>query len=220
MRRYPRIPHLAPGRGETRDDLVLDDVDVEALLGGPVVVEEKLDGANVSVWLDDGRIRVATRGGADAQDRGGQLGRLRAWLAPRGDELRRLLADGSTLYAEWLLLTHSIAYDELPDYFVALDLVGPDDDFIGVDDRDGRLLAAGICAPPLLFRGMLRDVDAVDALIGRSRFSTGPAEGVIVRADRPGPLRIAKRIAPGFVRLGDDGWARGRPHNRIASPSG
>ena len=55
------------------------------MLARPVLVEEKLDGANVVVWLEDERIECALRSGVGAQDRGKQLGPLRAWLAERTD---------------------------------------------------------------------------------------------------------------------------------------
>jgi hypothetical protein len=67
-----------------------------------VPVEEKLDGANVSLWFDEGRLRVATRGGADAMDRAGQLGRLRAWGAERHGSLVELLEGDVAAYGEWL----------------------------------------------------------------------------------------------------------------------
>jgi hypothetical protein len=57
---YPRIPHLAPGRG-TRDDLVLGTEDRAALLRRPVALEEKLDGANVVLWWEEDWIASALR---------------------------------------------------------------------------------------------------------------------------------------------------------------
>ena len=52
---YPRIPHLVRGRG-TSDDRVLAASEAELLLTKPVIVEEKLDGANVAVWLENDRM--------------------------------------------------------------------------------------------------------------------------------------------------------------------
>ena len=78
---YPRIPHLIGGRG-SRDDLVLTDREVDSLLHDQVVVEEKLDGANVTVFSDGtGLPQIALRGGTDSADRAGQRGPLRAWAA-------------------------------------------------------------------------------------------------------------------------------------------
>src|SRR5690606_2076140 len=46
--RFPQTPHLAwLGEGQPRDDKVLTPDEVDALLAGEVVVEEKVDGANI-----------------------------------------------------------------------------------------------------------------------------------------------------------------------------
>ena len=57
--RFPHTPHLAwLGEGTPRDDKVLSSHEAAALLAGEVVVEEKLDGANVGLSLDpDGGLR-------------------------------------------------------------------------------------------------------------------------------------------------------------------
>lgn len=214
---YPRIPHLAPGPGITPDDLVLDVVARERLLGGPVRVEEKLDGANVGLWLDEhGAVQVASRGGPGAMDRAGQLGRLRAWAAQRTDALAALLTGGRTLYAEWLWLRHGIRYDRLPDLMIGLDVRRPDGSFAPVDERDRVLARAGIAGPPLVTEGRVATVEAVDALLGPARYASGAAaEGVVVRS-LSGDRLVAKRIRSGFVQRSDAEWAGAREHNAVA----
>ena len=80
---YPRIPHLVGGRG-TLDDLVLGRSERDELLALPLEVEEKLDGANVMVWSDDGVLRASGRAGPDSRDRAGQYG------CPRVSPRRRI----------------------------------------------------------------------------------------------------------------------------------
>ncbi len=116
---YPRTAHLPPVGVPVRDDLVLSDAEAARLLADEVIVEEKLDGANVAVWLDTvGVPQAATRGGPGALDRANQLGPLRGWIAAHGDELRSLLAPGDVLYGGWLWWRHAVAYDALPDWLV------------------------------------------------------------------------------------------------------
>jgi hypothetical protein len=91
---YPRIPYLWAPPGHRGRDRVIPVGDVAAWFEQPVVAEEKLDGANVTLWSEEGRIQVASRAGAGAMDRGGQLGRLRAWVAEREGSLGPLVADG------------------------------------------------------------------------------------------------------------------------------
>ena len=212
---YPRIPHLVSGRG-TRDDRVLATEEVAAFLARPVVVEEKLDGANVVLWLEDGRVECALRSGLGAADRAGQLGPLRAWVGERSDELRSLLEDGLALYADWLYLTHTVAYERLPSYLMALDLRRPDGSFLTVDERTATCAEAQLCVPAELWRGVAGRVVTVEGLVGPSRYADAPAEGVVVRPLDGAEPRIAKLVRSGFDRLTDDAWAGGRPRNRLA----
>lgn len=210
---YPRIPHLVPGRG-TRDDRILRPKEVDELLTRPALVEEKLDGANVVVWLQEGRVECALRSGVGAQDRGRQLGPLRAWLAERTDRLRELL-DERALYAEWLLVAHGVRYDALPAYLVGLDLWSPTLGFAGPGTREELLTRAGLVAPPALHRGTIDGIDRLEGLLGPSRAGSEPMEGVVVRALDGREPRIAKLLQAGFSPATDASWLRGRPRNLL-----
>jgi hypothetical protein len=210
---YPRIPHLVAGRG-TRDDRVLPPKEMEKLLTRPVLVEEKLDGANVVVWLEDGRVECALRSGAGAQDRGQQLGPLRAWLAERADRLREPL-DGRALYAEWLLVAHGVHYDALPAYLVAFDIWSPVSGFVDPNTRTDLLTRAGLIAPPELHRGTLDNLDRLEGLLGRSHAGSELMEGAIVRTLDGREPRIAKLLRPGFTSTTDADWRLGRPRNLL-----
>ena len=213
---YPRIPQLVAGEGN-RDDLVLSPTEARALLSGELVVEEKLDGANVAVWSDGGGLlRCATRGGPEALDRAGQLGPLRAWTAANDLRLRTALSSWPVAYCEWLLLTHSTQYDLLPSYLVVLDLWDPDRGFAPVDERNDVGERSDLAVPPRRWRGMGTTVGDLEGMIGEAAWATGPAEGVVVRRAGGGEPRLAKVLRPGFQRIGDDAWETGRPRNRLA----
>lgn len=211
---YPRIPHLVGGRG-TADDLVLAAPAVASLLGSPALVEEKVDGANVVLWMEDGRVAAALRSGPGAMDRAGQLGPLRAWAAEHDGALRAVLGEDRALYAEWLLLTHSSAYDRLPAYLVALDIWQPSTGFLPANERDVACAGVGLTTPPHVWTGVAGTVPDVERLLGPSAWGAGPAEGLVVRSLADSTLR-AKLVPADFRRLGDDEWRSGRPRNRLA----
>lgn len=213
---YPRVPHLVRGRG-TGDDADADAGSITELLTGEVAVEEKLDGANVMVWPEGPRVECALRSGSGAADRAGQLGPLRGWVAEHTDALRSLLDDGTALYAEWLLLTHTVDYDRLPSYLVALDLWSEDDGFALVDERNTRCAAVGIATPPERWRGRARSVVDIERHLGSSAYADGPVEGVVVRTVDGRSPRVAKLWRLGFDRIDDAAWRAGRPHNRLAA---
>jgi RNA ligase len=202
-----------PGRG-TQDDQVLRRADVKALLEAPVLAEEKLDGASVVLWKADHTIECALRSGAGSQDRGRQLGPLRAWVGERADQLRQLLQTHA-LYAEWLLLAHAVPYDALPAYLVGLDLWSPNSGFALPDVRNELLARAGVAPPPEVFRGTLGAVERLEKLLGRSRVGSAPMEGVVVRTLDGGEPRIAKLLRADFLRTPDAEWRRRRPRNLL-----
>lgn len=208
---YPRTPYLWR-EDPDEADAVVPDCESDTWLAEPVVVEEKLDGANVSLWLDSGAVRVASRGGADGMDRAGQLGRLRAWACERHPALTQLLDDGCAVYGEWLWLEHSVAYDRLPDWLVVLDLWTPGRGLLDLGARDRATIEAGLLVPPRLFEGVLHTSEALRGLIGPSRFGHQPMEGVVLRRADGARCKV---VRPGFSRKPDSEW-RGAPRtNRL-----
>jgi hypothetical protein len=215
---FPRIAVLEDD-GAAADDRVLTSRQRAAWFRGEVVVEEKLDGSNVVIWRDDaGIVRSAGRAGLGARDRAGQLGRLRAWTAEQADALARVLAPDRAIYAEWLYLRHSVEYDRLPSWLVVLDLWSEAAGFCDVDERDARCAEAGLATPPVVYRGTIASTKQLEDLSARSRFARGAMEGLVLRSERDGRLddRV-KWLRPGFVRIEDAAWARGRPVNGLAS---
>jgi len=215
---YPRIPHLLPTSAGTRDDLLLSQPALSAFFAEPVLVEEKLDGANVSLWARDGRVQVAGRGGLGAIDRAAQLGRLRAWVAERTAALLAGLRR-DVLYGEWLHLTHGVPYDRLPSLLVGLDLLTPAG-WATPLERDARLAELGVPPPPALFDGVLGTADTLSGVLeGLSPFGSEQREGVVVRrrSTRAEP-RLAKVVSTAYRRPADADWRRGRPVNKLGPP--
>lgn len=217
--KYPRISHLAPGPGVSADDLILDAPSRKRLLDIPVIVEEKLDGANVAVWFESGGPAVATRGGVDTVDRGGQRGRLKAWAAGNADALREALGERLVLYGEWLLRRHSVPYERLPGPLVGLDIYDRvEDAFLDLARSDAVLGATSIPVPPRRFQGRLGTLDATIALLGTSAFGPARAEGVVLRASRAEDGRLlAKVIDPSWARVSDAAWSEVVVSNLVVS---
>ncbi len=212
--KYPRVPHVAPSPAATSDDVVLSAAHRSALLSLEVVVEEKLDGMNVVVWIDGGIPRVGTRGGADTSDRSGERGRLRQWVSMHADELAGGLGSDLVLYGEWLRRRHAVPYLRLPADLVAVDVLDRSAQrFLGVDDRDRLLARIGVPGPPKRFREALRSLERLDSLFGRSAFADARAEGLVIRTADGSDPRIAKHVDPAWSRIGEAPWAGA---NRLA----
>ena len=125
--RYPRTPHLEGSRLQPGDhDLAQEPL--ETLRGAHCVIEEKLDGANAGISLDeDGRVRLQSRGHAlvgGAREKHWDL--FKQWARTHEAALAERLAGGLVLYGEWLYAKHTIFYDQLPHYFLEFDVLDSD----------------------------------------------------------------------------------------------
>lgn len=211
--RYPHTPHLAwLGAAPPRGDKVLPPAEASALLFGSVIVEEKLDGANLGISAgDDGRLRFQNRGQYLSTPYAAQFSRLNAWAGEHEHRLLPLLQPGLILFGEWLAARHSIAYGSLPDWFAAFDVYdGAAGRFWCVARRDALIGEAGLPAAPVLSQGRT-SLSSLVTLVndGSSRFGADALEGVVVRRDgEQFNDGRAKLVRPGFVQDIGDHWRR------------
>ena len=122
--KFPSTPHLALLDGVSiRDDKVLSETERNEFMKHRIVVEEKVDGANLGISFDsDGNLRAQNRGMYLQFPAAGQWKKLYAWLSPKIDVLFEHLLDRYVLFGEWCYARHSVSYDRLPDWFVGFDI--------------------------------------------------------------------------------------------------
>lgn len=133
--KFPSTPHLAalPDAG-IRDDKVLSESERFGFLQHSLVVEEKVDGANLDISFDsEGNIRAQNRGSYLYPPGSGQWKKLGDWLEPRIDMLFEILSEDFILFGEWCYAQHSVFYDRLPDWFLGFDIY---------DKRSSRFLSS------------------------------------------------------------------------------
>lgn len=210
---FPHTPHLVwLGEGNPRDDKVLSAPDAQALLAGDVVVEEKLDGANLGLSLStSGELLVQNRGQYLEPPYRGQFERLGAWLAARTGQLFGGLHEGVILFGEWCAARHSLAYDRLPDWFVAFDVYDrAEGRFWSTTRRDALAGAMDIEVVPPIFRGKVTAPRLIELINSRpSAFRAGPLEGLVIRAEVGEWLSArAKLVRAEFTQAIGDHWSR------------
>jgi hypothetical protein len=195
--------------GADVDDRVLPLSRTEALLQTDLIVEEKLDGFNIAIARDAyDWPKPYARSGKTEADRGGQLGRIRAFMGAEQPALDALLESWPVVYAEWLMRQHSVVYDALPSWLVVLDLWSPSEGFAGASARDLLCKEVGLCTPPRLYVGAIRNIATLETLVLRSQFGSGPAEGVVLREPLVGAPPSAKWLSPSFRRRSDHELSR------------
>lgn len=221
--RFPHTPHIAwLAAGAPRDDKVLSPVEVSALLAGAVVLEEKLDGANLGFSVaPDGQVRAQNRGQYLEPPFHGQFARLGVWLAAHEDVLFDALGPDLMAFGEWCAARHSLDYGTLPDWWLLFDVYDrAAGAFWSTRRRDAWAQANGFVTVPRLADGRFTLAQLRQA-VGerRSAYRDGPLEGVVVRReDETWLLDRAKLVRPDFTQAIDTHW-RSRPleWNRLAS---
>lgn len=187
---YPRTRHLPWSPGATPDDLRT--TGLGGLRGREVVVTEKLDGENTTLYAD----------GLHARSLDSAHHPSRTWVKALQGRIGHTIPEDWRICGENLYARHSLAYDDLDGYFYGFsvwDELGWCPDW----DRTVRFLRErGIPVPRVLWRGLF-DERALRAL----RVDPGRQEGYVVRtaegfmAEEFGE-RVAKWVRPGHVTTG------------------
>lgn len=208
--RFPRTPHLIwLGKHEARDDKVLPPEEASQLLSEMVSVEEKVDGANVGLSLSDTGVRAQNRGAyIERKTCHPQFKPLFHWLDTHRHALADVLDPNLILFGEWCYAVHSVRYTKLPDWFLAFDVYDRiRDEFWSAIRRDELADRIGLARVPTVAQGRFNVPDIV-RMLGASRLSSGPAEGVYVRRDDDARLVArAKVVRPDFVQQIDAHWS-------------
>jgi len=220
--RFPHTPHIAwLGEGSPREDKVLSHDEAAAMLGQELIVEEKIDGANLGLSTDeDGELLAQNRGSWLSPDScHPQFRSLWPWLGPRRDALADALWPDLMLFGEWCAVVHSVTYDALPDWFLGFDVFDRSAGrFWSTRRRDQLLDRLGLHRVPHLGRGRF-GVEDLEALMTTSRVGSSPMEGVYIRVESEEWLeQRAKLVRAQFVQAIDTHWSRGPMHrNRLSA---
>lgn len=211
--RFPHTPHLAwLGEGTPRDDKVLSPAEVKSLLAGVVMVEEKLDGANLGLSLDaNGQLQAQNRGQYLAEPHAGQFKRLPVWLKQHGESLHVVLKPHLILFGEWCAARHSLDYAALPDWLLLFDVYDNSVGRFWSSSRRNKLAnEAGLVTVPQMFDGKT-SVSALKRLVmtAYSNYRQGPLEGLVIRRESSEWCEArAKLVRPDFTQAIETHWRK------------
>jgi ATP-dependent RNA circularization protein (DNA/RNA ligase family) len=209
--KFPTTPHLAIlGDVDIRGDKVISESDRDEFLQHDLVVEEKLDGANLGISFDsDGNIRAQNRGAYLHLPGSGQWKKLEGWLSLRTDVLFESLTDRYILFGEWCYARHSVFYNRLPDWFLGFDIYDRQSGrFLSSERRDAFFKKIRIVKVPMIARGHFNLLELKNLML-QSKFSDKPAEGLYLRLDHGEWLaQRAKLVRPAFIQAVKQHWSR------------
>ncbi|OKJ01854.1 kinase [Streptomyces sp. CB01249] len=181
---YPRTAHLPWSPGATSDDVRM--TDLAALAGTEVVVTEKLDGENTTLYAD----------GLHARSLDSAHHPSRTWVKALQARVGARIPQGWRICGENMFARHSLAYDALESHFYGFS-VWDGDRCLGWDRTVEFLRSLGIPAPPVLWRGVF-DAKALRAV----KPDTGRQEGYVVRPAASFPAALFGRVVGKWVRPG------------------
>lgn len=209
--KFPSTSHLAIlGENVVRVDKVMSERERNDFLSRELVIEEKVDGANLGISFDSsGNIRLKNRGSYLNAPYQGQWKKLSEWLTPKNDLLFEVLQDKLILFGEWCYAQHSVYYNRLPDWFLGFDIFHKKDlKFFSCQRRDEIFNNAGISGVPLIKKGHF-SLEDLTSLLSKSCLGDGSAEGIYLRFDDGDWLgNRAKLVRPEFIQSIEEHWSK------------
>lgn len=166
--KYPRTPHLPWSDKSDRDDKCLGSVD--HFTGVEVVVTEKLDGENTSMYPFHYHARSTESKHHPS----------RALLKQSHASLRQNIPEGWRVCGENVYATHSIHYSELTAYFYIIGIYNEDNFCLSWDETKEYASLLDLKVVPVLYEGVW-DEAAIKSLWPRPSCFGGECEGYVVR---------------------------------------
>lgn len=200
--KYPRTPHLPWSPGVSSDDLITEVP--AALSSAPVVVTEKLDGENSTLYQD----------GLHARSLDGRHHPSRDWLKRLQGQIGYQIPAGFRVCGENLYARHSVAYEDLASYFFVFSIWDETNTCLSWAETKAWAMRLGLELVPTLYEGPYDD-----AWLRGLKLDLQRCEGYVVRSAGAFPYeRFAEHVAK-WVRRGhvqtDDHWMHG-----VVTPNG
>ena len=140
--KYPRTPHLPWSPGGTSDDSYL--VDTKHFEGKEVIVTEKMDGENTTLYND----------GMHARSIDSRHHPSRDWVKAFHSVFAREIPVGWRVCGENVYAKHSIEYDALPSYFLLFSVWNEKNESLSWDQTVEWASLLGVETVPELWRGI------------------------------------------------------------------
>lgn len=210
--KFPRTPHLfvLPGLN-IRDDKVLSPAEAQVFFDNDIIVEEKVDGANVGFsFTEAGEMKIQNRGNFLSPNSNSQFDTIWDWAYKRVHSLSHYLTSRYILFGEWCYAKHSIHYTLLPDWFLGFDIYDRQNElFLNTVHRNEIFKEVSIHPVPIIGMGKYSRKDLISVVQGKSSLGGGQLEGIYLRFDSKDRLvKRAKLVKEDFIQKIDEHWSK------------
>jgi hypothetical protein len=187
--KYPRTPHLPWSPGTTSDDRLLENTD--QFFGKEVVVTEKIDGENTSMYRD--HIHARSMDSLDHPSR--------TWVKQLHGSIQYDIPEGWRLCGENMFAKHSIHYANLESYFYLFGVYNAENMTLSWDETKEWAKLLGLVTVPELWRGVWDEEKVRPLYTGKSVFGNS-GEGYVVRLAGSFPWAEHWNYTAKYVRKG------------------
>lgn len=164
--KYPRTQHLPWSPGIHDDDRIISDVSV--FEGKEIIVTEKMDGENTTMYFDHIHARsVDSRGGED-----------RAWVKQFWSTISSDIPKGWRICGENMWAKHSISYESLDSYFYGFSIWNDQNICLSWDETLEYFNYFNIVPVKVLYEGIWNIKSLHDL---EKNLNTDTQEGYVVR---------------------------------------
>ncbi len=194
--KYPRTYHLEGSRLQAGDE-GCGDVPFATIASHPLVVEEKVDGANSALSFGaDGQMRLQSRGHyLTGGPRERHFNLFKQWAYSHAAVFWERLGDRYIVYGEWMYAKHTVFYDQLPHYFLEYDVLDLETrQFLSTPARQQLLQGLPIVSVPVLWQGLVSSHKQLTQMVGPSHYiSTGHRDRFLELCEKQG-LDVARSL--------------------------
>ena len=164
--KYPRTDHFPFSPGRSSDDKIFDNYE-PYFEGKEVVITEKMDGENTSIYKDMCHARSIDSAHKE----------YHSWLLNYIRNFQYLLNEDERVCGEYLFAKHSIYYNNLPSYFMVFSIWNGEH-CLSWKDTIKRTNELGLITVPILYEGIYNK-ESVDKTINNVCNHNG--EGIVMR---------------------------------------
>lgn len=185
--KYPRTFHLPWSDGVASDDKLMQSTD--AFVGQRVIVTEKMDGENTTMYSDY----------IHARSIDGRTHSSRDWVKQFHSEIMSSIPEGWRVCGENLYAKHSIGYDNLTTYFMGFSIWDEKNTCLDWDSTVQWFQLLGVTPVPVLYDGIY-DEKLIKSL--HSEKDWGTSEGYVLRVSDSITYSDFRNKVGKFVRKG------------------
>jgi hypothetical protein len=198
--KYPRTHHVPWSEGLHSDDRMIESM--EGFVGRRVIVTQKMDGENTSLYCSGMHARSVDSRHHPSRD----------WVKNLWSRIAGEIPEGWRICGENLYAGHSIAYVDLPSYFMGFSIWNEQNECLSWDETREWFALLDIESIPVLYDGLF-DEKTIRGLYD-SRRDWETKEGYVIRtadAFTYGQFRscMAKFVRKGHVQTSKH-WMRGQ----------